>query len=369
MVVNINIFQRTSYALAWLVFSFLSISCRQNKKEEDRKIVIATEENRPTSMIIPREILKGLSEKSIRESLRIHLQESATAMLGELIISEDDVIFEPLIAFTRGSVYEVRLKGELLENIAIRSANNRFPATLSVYPSADTLPENTIKFYIGFSKHMQQGSAADNIVLIRNGKDTLSNVFFDLQTELWNSENSILTVWLDPGRVKQDLQPNKKMGPPLEQGNHYQLLIKSNWQDIEGMLLHAPYHKDFVAGPRDSMIPNYHLWDIHSPRAGTLDPLEVRLHESLDYLLLKNAVRITDNGGNSVRGFIHTREKETVFAFTPTTEWKAGDYILEIESRLEDLAGNNLNRLFDRDITKKDNGESKKVHRRPFSIK
>lgn len=31
-------------------------------------------------------------------------------------------------------------------------------------------------------------------------------------------------------------------------------------------------------------------------------------------------------------------------------EWATGSYILESESRREDLAGNNLNRPFDRDI-------------------
>jgi hypothetical protein len=37
--------------------------------------------------------------------------------------------------------------------------------------------------------------------------------------------------------------------------------------------------------------------------------------------------------------------------FTPAKPWSAGTYKLQIETRLEDLAGNNLGRLFDRDLT------------------
>jgi hypothetical protein len=33
--------------------------------------------------------------------------------------------------------------------------------------------------------------------------------------------------------------------------------------------------------------------------------------------------------------------------------WKTGSYSVEIEKKLEDPAGNNLSRLFDQDITKK----------------
>jgi hypothetical protein len=41
--------------------------------------------------------------------------------------------------------------------------------------------------------------------------------------------------------------------------------------------------------------------------------------------------------------------------------------VLEVESRLEDLSGNNLNRPFDRDITKQKAGD-KPVYNRDFRI-
>ena len=54
--------------------------------------------------------------------------------------------------------------------------------------------------------------------------------------------------------------------------------------------------------------------------------------------------------------------------FTPGNEWQGGEYTLRIENRLEDLAGNNLNRVFDRDINLVKSDSSKEVFTRAFQI-
>ena len=43
-----------------------------------------------------------------------------------------------------------------------------------------------------------------------------AGTFLDLQPELWNAEGTVLTLWLDPGRIKRDLIPNKELGIPLK---------------------------------------------------------------------------------------------------------------------------------------------------------
>jgi len=42
---------------------------------------------------------------------------------------------------------------------------------------------------------------------------------------------------------------------------------------------------------------------------------------------------------------------ETQLVFTPALPWKSGHYSITVMSILEDLAGNNLNHLFDVDLT------------------
>jgi hypothetical protein len=373
---GMKIFQRTSYALVWLVFSFLLPACKENKKEDrwsqekKQEIVITEDGSYPRAMIIPRVLLKGLTGESIRQSVKIFLQHNTTPVLGEYaIISEVEVIFVPLVPFTRGLTYEIKQADELIATITIPQSGRQFPTgLLNIYPSADTVPENLLKFYLEFSKPMQEGHALENIFVIKNDKDTIPDVFLDLLPELWNKERTVLTLWLDPGRIKQDLQPNKKMGAPLEQGNHYKLIIGRGWRDAEGNNLVAPVYKEFFVGSRDNKIPNYNAWEIQSPKAGATDPLKIFLHEPLDYYLLKNGVHITDSAGNEIAGTLLIHEKETILVFAPATGWKVGNYVVEIESRLEDPAGNNLNRPFDRDISKKDTAKAKEVYTRSFSI-
>jgi hypothetical protein len=38
---------------------------------------------------------------------------------------------------------------------------------------------------------------------------------------------------------------------------------------------------------------------------------------------------------------------ETRWAFAPSSAWKRGGYTLRVDTELEDLAGNNLRKLFD----------------------
>lgn len=59
-----------------------------------------------------------------------------------------------------------------------------------------------------------------------------------------------------------------------------------------------------------------------------------------------------DPDGKEQLGKIEVLHNERAWRFTPLTEWKKGRYILRVEPRVEDLAGNNLERLFDRDLAK-----------------
>jgi hypothetical protein len=364
-----NIFQKTSHAIVWLVFLFLLTACKENKKEQGRAEILYQDGN-AHAMVIPRDMLKGSSEDSIRGSLRIYLRGQTVPILGEIKMNEEDIVFEPIVFFTPGLTYEIKFNSELLTLLTIREVETFSLADVTaIYPSADTVPENLLKIYIQFAQSMQEGVALENIVMIKNGKDTIDNIFLDLQPELWNMERNMLTLWLDPGRIKRDLQPHQQMGIPLRQGDHYELVIKKEWRNIEGKELTAGANKDFVVGPRDSIKPDYMQWNILAPRQGTNDPLEIVLDESLDQLLLENTITIRDKTNQPLNGSIRTGKNETLLLFTPLVKWKTGDYVLEIEARLEDLAGNNLNRLFDRDITKKDDVESKQIYRRPFSIK
>lgn len=361
--------KKTRFHILWgLVFCFLLVNCSEKKKENEA-VTIEWEGNKAKSIRIPLELLPGTPQDSIKQLLQIQLSNANAPMLGEYTITKEAITFQPLIAFTRGSKYQIRFANKLLSEIEIPPSNiQNAPEVISIYPSADTLPRNLLKIYIAFTKPMQEGLALENISVIKNGKDTIPSIFLDLQPELWNKERMVLTLWLDPGRIKRDLQPNKKLGLPLEQEANYQIVIKQDWRDEEGVSLSHTYSKEFVVGSRDGLSPDPITWTIEIPQAGSRQSLNIELHEPLDYVLLKNAIRVVDNTGNVVNGVIDVKAKETIVHFTPSVAWRTGDYTIEIESRLEDLAGNNLNRLFDKDLTKKNTREQKDIYKKSFHI-
>jgi len=359
----------TRLPVLWgLVFSFLFIGCFE--KKGDQMVAIEWEGRQPRAITIPLKMLPGNSYDSVAQIVHIQLANTKTPILGEYSILKSALLFRPVIAFTRGLKYEVWISGKLISEIEIPVDNElRVPEVGCIFPTNDTVPLNLLKIYILFSKPMQEGQSMDKITLIRNRRDTIPSVFLDLQPELWNKTRTILTLWLDPGRIKRELQPNKTLGTPLQQGERYQIVVHKDWRDVEGVALANDYRQSFVVGLRDSISPSTQSWTIHAPKSATTQPLKIGLNESLDYVLLKNAVHIVDKKGNVINGNVEIGTEERIFIFIPDVAWNAGEYWVEVESRLEDLAGNNLNRLFDKDLSKPGKTEQKEVYKRSFHIK
>jgi hypothetical protein len=352
-----------------LIFSFLLIGCFEGNNKNNN-ISVQWEEGKATGIFIPRQMIASISGDSVQKLLKVYLINSTTPVLGEYTVSNSAVVFRPLISFTPGLKYEVHLSGKLIGQIAIPPNDpHDAPAIINIYPTQDTLPENLLKFYIHFSKSMQEGNALQHVLLTRDDSDTVSSAFLDLQPELWNKEKTIITLWLDPGRIKRDLQPNKKSGSPLQQGAKYQLVIRKGLRDASGTSSYHNYHKNFVAGFRDSLSPDPAHWTLEVPAAGNNQPLKIYLHEHLDFILLINTIRIVDSYENVLPGTMEVSNEETILSFIPSAIWKSGIYTLEIESRLEDLAGNNLVRLFDSDLTHQKLGDKKDVFKRSFDIR
>ncbi|WP_428655729.1 hypothetical protein [Runella sp.] len=354
-----------------ILFSLLLlVGCVKSQDASKTKITLLRKNGRAIGLSIPLRQLAAIPEADIPKLLKVQLAASTfkTAILGEYTIGKDSVIFEPLIPFTEGLRYEVFLENRLLSEIEIPRPIGS-PELVGMYPTQDTLPENLLKFYFVFSRPMAEGHSLQYITLLDAKGDTLPNTFLNLQPELWNAERTILTLWLDPGRIKRDLQPNKLLGAPLTEGKHYTLWVSDQWPDEQGATLKKTYTKNFVVTARDITSPKIKDWTLNIPPKGTVQPLEVTIKEALDHILLQNTIRIVDTGGNTMNGLIQVNDRGNSILFTPAKPWLVGSYKLMIESRLEDLAGNNLNRLFDRDITNKETLPSdKKVFELPWRI-
>jgi hypothetical protein len=223
--------------------------------------------------------------------------------------------------------------------------------------------------YVQFSAPMVEGQSLKHVQLLNKKGDTLSGIFLELQPELWNADGTMLTLWLDPGRIKRDLIPNKLMGNPLRQGEEYTLRVSDQWKSKDGLTLDQSYSKSFVVGKRDEATPNIDQWSLHPAKAGTRDPLSIHFPEPLDYSLIQSAISILGDDRKMVSGQIEIFEEEKGIAFTPANPWQTGEYIAHVQSRLEDLSGNNLLRPFDRDLKKGGEPLAVEFFERKFLVK
>ena len=92
---------------------------------------------------------------------------------------------------------------------------------IAVYPSANRLPENTLRMYVHFSGPVARGNVYRHMKLVRDDGVEVRDPFLALEEELWSADGNRLTVLFHPGRVKRGLVPREEEGPILEDGRTY----------------------------------------------------------------------------------------------------------------------------------------------------
>ena len=335
------------YSLVFFLLTILS-ACDSHHSKID---LVWNKDDHATGILVPSYLLHVEAGIPIESSLKVTLADSDQNILGTLSEDGDAILFTPLIPLSPGLTYKIIQAGKLVGEIKVPLSNSKdAPQIVAIYPQGGTLPENTLKFYLEFSHPMLTGTAIDHITLL-DGKDTLHDVFLNLQPELWDTTGKVLTLWLDPGRIKRGLVLNRERGNPLKKADKYRLIISSKWKDSRGLNLQE-YAKEFVAGPWDSEQPDISKWQLSPPLSGTFKPLIVKLNEPLDHYLLQESITILNARGVPVKGTCSVSNNDSIWEFTPTQLWLASKYTLRVDARLEDLAGNNLNKVFDRDVTK-----------------
>jgi hypothetical protein len=234
--------------------------------------------------------------------------------------------------------------------VARRTAHDRTAIT-AVYPTADVLPVNQLKLYVHFSAPMRTGDASAHARIIDEGTgQAVRDAFYSLEDELWDPAQTRLTLLFDPGRIKRGLRPHEELGLPLHKGRRYRLVLDAAWRDANGDTLSEGFEKRFAVAAPDRKAPRVATWQVSTPREGTLDTLIVALGEPMDEALLERLLVVRDSAGHSAAGRRVVGRGETQWQFVPGTPWRAGRYVLDVGTDLEDLAGNNLRRLFDTDL-------------------
>lgn len=241
------------------------------------------------------------------------------------------------------------------------------PVVQAVYPSSDRLPENLLRLYIHFSHPMKTVGNLDKIKLLDEQGKEVKNVFFNNAYELWNKEQTQLTLILDPARVKQGLQAHESLGRALVPEQSYRLVL-ADLEDIHHQQLAQTFEKKFLVEEADLAEPDIAKWKMHLPSPKSKSPLRIQFPDMLDYNSLLSRLIITDRQHKPIPGTIRIEHKETQWKFEPLEPWKNGAYTLHVNSRLEDPAGNNLNGLFDHPLGQLKYQKEGRVETIPFTI-
>jgi hypothetical protein len=328
-------------------------------------------DNKAVALFMPYSWVREVGKDSIKQVLKVVLSgdPTKTPVMGAYTLNENDFLFEPLIPFTRDMKYEVYAHDRKIWDFGVFQPDTGFaPAVKAVYPKLDTVPENLLKIYIEFSQPMTEGRSAQYVALIKNDSDTLPDVFLDLQPELWNENRTVLTLWLDPGRIKRDLQPNLRLGAPLHAKDSYKFFVSQAWRNAQGRALDHSFTWPFTTAARNETSPDPNKWKLTLPSTSTQEAMWILFDKPLDHFLSGECIRIKDASGKLVNGEIALLPEDRGCRFSPAQPWVAGKYDIVIDSKLEDLCGNNLNRPFDRDITKTKTPSVQTYHTIHFAI-
>jgi len=216
-----------------------------------------------------------------------------------------------------------------------------------IYPTADSIPSNILRFYIYFDTPMQTETVFPEIKLTDDGGNDIDGVFLENRYDLWSRDGRRLTLLLNPGRVKTGIKANEQFGSALEKDRLYKLTVGAGALSADGCAMTAPFSKPFVATTPDTVSPSPMRWEFQTPVSGSRDQLQVQLDGIHDHMSLAYRVRVQTLSGDQIAGRINVSAGETEWHFTPSTPWQNAEYSLVVDPLLEDVAGNRVNGLFD----------------------
>jgi hypothetical protein len=285
------------------------------------------------------------------------------AVLGTYRVGTTNLQFEPQFPLEPGIKYAAAFfpsqlpgnkagAGGVVSSVFEIPRESTMPSTVvaQIYPSAPVLPENLLKFYVHFSAPMSRGHIYDHIHLRNEAGKNVELPFLEIDEELWNPELTRLTLFIDPGRIKRGVKPLEEIGPSLEEGHRYTLVIDAAWKDGRGIALKEPFQKSFRVGAADREPVQLSNWKVQPPKAATREPLVVQFNEAMDHALASRVIHVVDFSTRSLPGKIGLSDHEQRWSFVPAEPWSRGAHALLVQNTIEDLAGNNVGKSFEVDL-------------------
>jgi hypothetical protein len=221
----------------------------------------------------------------------------------------------------------------------------------ALFPTATVVPRNLLRLYVHFSVAMSEGDATRHVRLLDESGESIPAAFLATEDELWDPGRRRLTLLLDPARIKRGLRPNLELGYPLVAGSTVRFVVDAGFRDAQGARLATGAERAYRVGGDERALIDLARWSIDPPAARTMDAVSVRTDRPLDHALLARCVGVVGPDGERVTGGVRIGAGERSWHLTPRLPWQAGAHRLVVDPILEDLAGNSLRRVFDRDLS------------------
>jgi hypothetical protein len=296
------------------------------------------------------------------------------SVAGNYEVDGDALCFVPTYPFVAGTSYTVLVHHSLIEATAMFELDDFDPFTITrvrdeliapaarvvaIHPSAEEVPRNLLRFYLHFSAPMSEGFVAEHVhVVDALTGEPLLGVLLPMEPELWDPERTRVTVLFDPARIKQGLAPHREAGYPLCEGATVEVVVDDGFADAHGRPLADAFHRRYRVGGDVRRRVEPAEWELCAPAAGSRDPVVIGFDRPLDHALLRRCLVVVDADGDGdatrVPGRAEVPDGERSWEFTPAAGWHDAPYGLVVDTTLEDLAGNSVARVFDRDLAEPD---------------
>jgi hypothetical protein len=275
----------------------------------------------------------------------------AGQLVGDGDGDDDGVCFVPRFPFVEGTTYTIAVGG-IAVAVLHRRVPNRLVTTrvLDIHPTAVRVPRNLLRLYVRFSAPMSAGYAAAEIRLVDEAGHELPGALLPAEYELWDGSRRRLTILLDPARIKRGLAGHRQAGYPIRSGQPFRLVVGDGLRDARGARLAGPAERRYEVGADERRHVEPATWALTVPVSGTQRPLTAEFGRPLDFGLLARCLRVIDPGGQVLDGTPGIGPQERSWQLTPRQAWAPGPHQLVVEPVLEDLAGNSVSRVFDRDL-------------------
>lgn len=303
-----------------------------------------------------RVVVTGLAST---KSLRVVVAEGSEAEIaarppvsGEWAIHDGKAIFTPKYPLRPGTKYRVLGATAPLDVQTVAREPGKPTVLTHVYPTGPDLPENVFRFYLHFSRPMPRGDVYRHIRVLDDAGKPVVQPFLELDEELWNSDQTRLTLLVDPGRLKREVKPQIDLGPVFRAGKKYTLVVSGKWPDLDGRPLGNDLTRPIAIGPREADALDPKTWKL-TPPAGERGPVAVAFPRVMDHAILLRSLTVIGPDGREVPGISEVTAAEKAWSFRPKAAWAAGEYKLRVDPILEDVCGNRVGRPFEVNVSGK----------------